>query len=558
VTGYSAIVMVTALRQFGWIALALGSSALMAEMPSPAAERALRAGDCRAASEALALEAALERDPRKIERALDIATACHHQGAAWQLAERLLALDSENVETLQRVGLVALETWKIPQARRIFADLLQKPDVEPARALADILPPLAEGAIAAAAWQVFGGLVERETATPQILATLARMACNSDDLAQCRALLAAARDQGGGRDVRSIRLAAAAAAAAGDTTVALDEASLLVLGDPANHRFVRIETLVTLDRIEEARAELQQIEAATDDAPDAAFKREADRRLALLALSRGELPEAQRRFSARLSAERGAAEALFYLAVIAEREGRNAAALQAYQQLIAAGAGLTPRSRAARLLATEGLMDEALKLFEDLRSTGRREVIEIEIAQSRALFDAGLTKLAIESIDAALARHPRHADLLYQKAVLQDGSGQSRAGIKTFETLLTLRPDEANVMNALGYTLADRKQQLARAEKLIRAALEQRPDNAAYLDSLGWVRYRRGDLQAAEPLLARAWRLSKEAEIAAHWGEVLWVSGDRAAARRVWAEALVVAPDAKPLRRVIERFVGPE
>jgi len=109
-------------------------------------------------------------------------------------------------------------------------------------------------------------------------------------------------------------------------------------------------------------------------------------------------------------------------------------------------------------------------------------------------------------------------------------------------------------MNALGYTLADRKRQLTRAERLIRAALDQRPDNAAYLDSLGWVLFRRGKTQDALPLLERAWRLSKEAEIAAHWGEALWASGDRAAAQRVWAQALLLSPESKPLREVIERF----
>jgi predicted negative regulator of RcsB-dependent stress response len=58
------------------------------------------------------------------------------------------------------------------------------------------------------------------------------------------------------------------------------------------------------------------------------------------------------------------------------------------------------------------------------------------------------------------------------------------------------------------------------------------------------------------PLLERAWRLSREAEIAAHWGEVLWAMGDRAEARSVWARALVIAPESKPLRATIERFVG--
>jgi ribosomal protein L12E/L44/L45/RPP1/RPP2 len=58
-------------------------------------------------------------------------------------------------------------------------------------------------------------------------------------------------------------------------------------------------------------------------------------------------------------------------------------------------------------------------------------------------------------------------------------------------------------------------------------------------------------------LLERAWRLARDAEIAAHWGEVLWVAGDQAQARMVWARALARAPDSRPLREVVERFTGP-
>lgn len=516
--------------------------------------------DCRSAVDAQVLDAILSRDPRRTDRALDLAMACHHGPAAWQMAERLWSLDPENPEALQRIGIVALQSWKLAQAREVYAALLAKPDVEPTRALADILPPLAEGPLAPAAWRVFGALLDRETMTPVALATLARMACNADDLSACTSLISLARAQGGGRDARTMRLAAAAAAAMGDEVTALDESSLVAQGDPRNHRFAHIETLITLDRIEQARTQLKTIASAADGTPDAAFSREASRRLALLALSQGDLVEAERLFSERLRADRSSAESLYYLALIAERQGRVESALKAYLQLTAAGAGLPARVRAARLLFAEGRRDEALALFDDLQHPARSNTIDIdidiEIARSRALADAGLGADAIESVDRALARHPEHPELLYHKAVLLDGLGQTAAGVRVFESLLKQRPDEANVLNALGYTLADRKRQLARAEKLIRAALAQRPDNAAYLDSLGWVLYRRGRLQQSLPHLERAWRLTKEPEIAAHWGEVLWFSGDRVAAQRVWAEALALSPESKPLREIIEQFSG--
>ena len=163
---------------------------------------------------------------------------------------------------------------------------------------------------------------------------------------------------------------------------------------------------------------------------------------------------------------------------------------------------------------------------------------------------------ALQGIDLALKRHPEHPELRYQRAVELDSAGRSREAIKEFEALLKERPDDANVLNALGYTLADRKKSLRRAENLVRAALEQRPDNAAFLDSLGWVRYRRGDKIGALPPLERAWQLSREGEIAAHWGEVLWSMGDQAGARSIWARALVAAPESKPLRATIDRLTG--
>jgi tetratricopeptide (TPR) repeat protein len=162
----------------------------------------------------------------------------------------------------------------------------------------------------------------------------------------------------------------------------------------------------------------------------------------------------------------------------------------------------------------------------------------------------------VQGLDLALQRHPDHPELLYQRAVELDAGGKPREAIKQFESLLAARPQDAAVQNALGYTLADRGRDLRRAEQLIRAALAQRPDNAAFIDSLGWVLYRRGKLREATPQLERAWRLSGEGEIAAHYGEALWKSGRQPEARAVWARALAVAPDSKPLRATIERLTG--
>jgi tetratricopeptide (TPR) repeat protein len=518
-----------------------------------AADQALMKGDCRGAVEGYLSAGMVDRNPRVIERALQVSRACRNLPAASKSADRLFELDGENVEALRLVGLVALETWRLDLARKVYGALLSKPDVEPDRALAELLPELAEGDATHAAWLVLREVIPRETVSGQTLSALARIACNADDLGACLSLIEAARAKGAGSDARTIRMASAAFAAMGQEETALAEANLLVQGDPENHRFARVETLTALDRLEDAREELLVIERESTPGNERVAA-EADRRLALLALATGDEAEAERRFGARLAADRSSGESLYYLALIAERKGLPDLALQGYRQLISAGAGLPPRVRAAQLLLARDDRQEAMTILDQALRGGRVDAIEVEIVRSRALFDAGLAAAAFDALDRALERFPDHPNLLYQRAVLLDADDRTTEAVKVFERLLKMRPGDGNIQNALGYTLADRKRQLARAESLIREAVTQRPDSAAFIDSLGWVRFRRGDNKGAVSILERAWRLSREAEIGAHLGEALWASGDKSRAREIWARALVIAPESKPLRATIERL----
>lgn len=518
-------------------------------------DEALMAGDCRAASEGYVLEAMADRDPRSAVRAIEVARACHHLPAAWQAAERLWVLDPENPEALRLVGVVALETWRLAEARRAFGELIAKPDVDPELAWEDIIPSLAEGQAVDAAWLVLNPLVDRSVVAPNTLSALARMACNADNLQQCRQLIDAAREAGIAPDARLVRLSASVNAALGDVDAALAEAGMLARADPRDHAFAAVDILIFLDRLEDARSLMQEIQRLASEASVSPIVHEADRRLALLAQQQGQWALAESLWRARLERDQGSGEALYYLSVLAERRGESDKALEGYQQLIAAGAGLAPRARAARWLLAQGDEAQAQSLFDDWARAGRNDSVSIEVTRSRVLAESGRFALALKSLAAALERYPDHHDLRYQRAIVHDLAGDTASAIKEFETLLVSRPEDAGLLNALGYTLADRGQDLRRAERLIRQALEQRPDNAAFLDSLGWVLYRRGQLKAAKPALERAWRLSREPEIGAHLGELFWVQGEQEAARRLWRRALQAAPDSALVRRTIDQFL---
>ena len=89
---------------------------------------------------------------------------------------------------------------------------------------------------------------------------------------------------------------------------------------------------------------------------------------------------------------------------------------------------------------------------------------------------------------------------------------------------------------------------------LIERALELKPGDPFYLDSLGWVYYRLGNLELAEKYLRQAIAVQADVEFSAHLGEVLWQQGQKAEARRVWEKAQQQDPDNKVLNETLKRF----
>jgi tetratricopeptide (TPR) repeat protein len=289
---------------------------------------------------------------------------------------------------------------------------------------------------------------------------------------------------------------------------------------------------------------------------DASVRDEADLRLGKLAYQMGDLTEAGRRFGSLIGSQTAAPEAFFYLSSIAEREGRTDLALEGYTKLAEAGAGLIVRGRAARLLMQRNDRAGAFRLLDDFAAKERSEALDVEFAKAALLDDTGHITEAIALLQLALERFPEHPGVRYQIALTQEKAGLTRESVKSFESLLRERPEDASLLNALGYSLADRNQKLPRAESMIRKALSSSPDNPAFLDSLGWVLFRRGDVSGALPYLERAYRIFPDAEIASHWGEILWVSGKQTEARALWARSLARQPESKPLRATIERLTG--
>lgn len=150
---------------------------------------------------------------------------------------------------------------------------------------------------------------------------------------------------------------------------------------------------------------------------------------------------------------------------------------------------------------------------------------------------------AVDWLNNALKQLPDDRDYLYARALYKEPLGLYDEMIADFKYLLNLEPENVNIKNALGYTLIDLNQEIDYAGELIEQAYQAMPDNAAVIDSKGWLAYRRGLYQQAIKYLITSFRMSPSADVATHIGEVYWISGDKQKALEFWQQAKKMDPE---------------
>lgn len=280
----------------------------------------------------------------------------------------------------------------------------------------------------------------------------------------------------------------------------------------------------------------------------------AVRSLGVLDLQAGDLDAANTRFENLLATGAQSYEALYYLAVVAERREDFERAARYYARVTGGDYALAAQQRVAKLKAEQSGIEAGLVHLEEFGRTQPSLGPDIVGARAGLVSAQGDDKRALGILGAGLQQYPDSVDLRMARVFAYERAGRHEAAIRDLRELLRERPGDGVVQNALGYTLADAGRQLDEAHALIASALEQTPDSAAVLDSMGWVLFRRGQFAAAVEQLQKAYKLRPEAEIAAHLGEALWQAGRAEDAQRVWREASAREPGNKVLNETLARF----
>jgi len=513
------------------------------------AEIAGQRGNVGLAAQAYVDLAKRTRDPRIARRATEIAVFGRMGNAAIDAAKVWYEADPKSQRALQALCGLLVNAGRFDEALPYLKTLLAEAEGGAGGGFMQLNRTLASARDKSAALSLVQQLAEGYPTLAQARYALAQAAANAqqNDLA-IREIRRAQELQ---PDWEAAVLLEAQLLQPSSNTEAVARLSQFLARHP-DSREVRLgyaRALVAGKRYAEAREEFQKL---LKDFPD---NTEVIYAVALLSLQLSDYALAEKNLNRLLELDYpDKASIQLYLGQIAEEQKNYTEALRRYAGIEHGEQFLPAQIRYAQVLAKQGKVEEARAHLQQVTASGSQQRVQLVLAEAQILRDANRAPEAFALVGHALESLPDNSDLMYDYAMLAEKVDRIDILESTLKKLIELKPDYAHAYNALGYTLAERNLRLPEARELIEKALKLSPGDAFIIDSMGWVLYRMGNLEESLKFLRRAFSDRADPEIAAHLGEVLWVSGKRAEAEKILDEAARKHPDNETLNSTIQRL----
>ena len=327
----------------------------------------------------------------------------------------------------------------------------------------------------------------------------------------------------------------------------LDDA-LAELPDNRRLHLIYARFLFEANRLDAARTQYEWVLDRSPNDGDVLFA------LALISMEQKKDESAKKYLNKMIRWNRRASEAHFYLGSFAEKDKDYPVAIRQYKQVGIGYEFLPAQARIASMMIDQGRLKEAREYLETIRAENPGRYQQLIMVEAQLLSERGLEKEVFSLLDEALTVNADSIELLYFRAMTGEKFDRMDILERDLRKIITLEPNNADALNALGYSLTDQTNRHEEALVLIEKALAIKPNEAAFIDSMGWVLYRLKKLEEAVKFLRQALDMFQNDEVAAHLGEVLWRLGEKLEAGRVWEKALELKPDSEILNRVVNRF----
>ena len=285
-----------------------------------------------------------------------------------------------------------------------------------------------------------------------------------------------------------------------------------------------------------------------------AGRTDALRLMGIINYRQNNLDAAQSDFQDLLASGSYTMDAFYYLARIADFRGDHERAVKMYSQVNDGQNAVASQRRASALTAMQlEEPDEALRQLDMFAERNPEYAVDMVVAKAQLLAALERNEEALYFYNKAREFRPENEATALGRAALLLSMDLVNESIGAYRVAVSRWPDSPLVLNALGYTLADRTDNYDEAEKLIRKALKYDPNNPAIIDSLGWVLYKRGKYEEALQQLQIAYSRFPDHEVAAHIVDVLAELDRDEEALEFLASAEAQNPQSELLQDVRER-----
>lgn len=488
-------------------------------------------------------------DPMVAERAARIALFARNYPKAREAVQRWVELAPENIDAHRTLAVLYLREGLLEEAAQQLESVLSLAQPQNEQAFVMIARLLAREQDSEAALKVMGILAERHAQDPDALFAYGNLALQFDRpelaLSNVERALQLKPDWPEASLTRAHILVQMERV---DDAIAGMKPVLKAHGDSRDLRIGFARLLAEAGRFEEARKQFDSLLRKSPKDADLLYT------VALLALEGKHFDLAERYLQRLLKTGKRTDDANYFMGVLAENREQLDRALNWYRKVKGGERTLDANIRIAALLAQQGKMGEARAQLQRYPAPNEEVAARLVLAELDILRQNKQYEEAMKVVETALSRMPQDNDLLYARAMLAEKLDRIDLLESDLKQILSRDPDNAHALNALGYTLADRTDRLQEAMDYIQRAFEISPDEPAILDSLGWVNYRLGNYEPALKYLRQAYAAEPDAEIAAHLGEVLWVSGAQEEAQRVWAQGRKKDPENQVLLETLNRL----
>lgn len=511
------------------------------------AEIAGQRGMVSVAKEAYVDMARQTKDPRIVKRAAEIAVFSRDAEAALETSRMWVELEPESTRAMQTLVALLVTQGKTAEALPYLEKMIAAEDAAGSFMHLPVL--LSKTRDTAAAYQTVRQLAMKYPTLPEAQYAVAQAALQAGRREDALEALKQANALRPGWETSALLAAQTIGKQSRADGVAYLKTFVQTYPQAREARLAYARMLVSANQFEEARAQFMQLTAEVPDNADILVA------AGLLSLQMGDAQGAETYLSRALELGYRDTEVVrFYLGQAAEERKQDALAISRYESVARGEYLVSARTRHAGILARQGKLAEARALLKSVTAANEGQRIQLIQAEADLLREAKDHVGVFNLLDGAVKKLPNHVDLLYDRAMAADKLGKMEVMETDLRKVIQLKPDYAHAYNALGYTLVERTDRLVEATELLEKALSLSPDDAFILDSVGWLHYRKGNLDRAREYLERAWTLRQDPEIAAHLGEVLWMKGNRDEAAKLWDATLRSHPGNEALLETLKRF----